>query len=528
VAVVLVPPPEDPLAAKNLELKIRRTLRLFPGTVLRPQELVFATERVRRLPGVASVEYTVTPSPVEGFVVSFTLHLGAREEEAPSLAERVVLFSDGKSLVKLNLQLAGALPLVGNAWFGNGGFFTANSPFGREPPGTHPVISADGVLGLGGAAATPILGGDAPLYVYGNFKYLLVGTVGTDLYSTAPRGEGAVEDAWVGLVGGGSTEGGALFTYHASLGRQPYCIGTGMLVCQTATSGGSRGGLVAWPRWAGDLVGLLQGRWNDTRLEGFYVDPNELPDADTRTRLFGVNLEHEPGQGLGFGVTWLRVFQSTFPYFDTRGPLGTRTGLYAYNVRGSWEPAPDVGSVFGLAEGGVQTHSHFRMRAYAAAAQLGYSAGNWPWRPSLSYRYSLTTGDDPRTSTFERWDLLYSGQDVDTWIHGLLMKNLQFNTNLQTHRIQMRLTPVRQLRLTGQWMAFRADELNNLGGSISTFQSAALGQEALLVTEHFVSPQVYVRGSVSLLWPGSGVTGALPSPTSTPWYTVIVQANLNY
>ena len=168
------------------------------------------------------------------------------------------------------------------------------------------------------------------------------------------------------------------------------------------------------------------------------------------------------------------------------------------------------------------------MRATGWSAEAGWQFGDKSWSPSISWRYSSTTGDDPATPRYERWDLLYSGNDIDTWVQGQLMKNIHYNSNVKVHRVLARATPDRKWRLTGAVSAYRADTLNNIGGVISTLAGPDLGRELLLVAEHFASRSVYWRFTAASLWPGKGVTDTLPKSAAKPWLVGIAQFNLSY
>ena len=72
------------------------------------------------------------------------------------------------------------------------------------------------------------------------------------------------------------------------------------------------------------------------------------------------------------------------------------------------------------------------------AIEGGWSFGRTRWAPSVTYRFTSTSGDDPATGSFERWDLFYSGGDIDTWVQGQLMKNIHYNSNVRMQRVLWR------------------------------------------------------------------------------------------
>ena len=131
-----------------------------------------------------------------------------------------------------------------------------------------------------------------------------------------------------------------------------------------------------------------------------------------------------------------------------------------------------------------QTNANFGMSAIGAGLEGGWSFARTKWAPTITYRWTTLGGDDPSTETFERWDLFYSGGDIDTWVQGQLMKNIHYNSNVRMQRVlgRLRLSPT--WRFTGSFSDFRANELNNLGGVISHLADEDIGRELLFVSEH--------------------------------------------
>jgi hypothetical protein len=179
-------------------------------------------------------------------------------------------------------------------------------------------------------------------------------------------------------------------------------------------------------------------------------------------------------------------------------------------------PRPGVNSIIAKVEFGLQTNNRFPMRAWGMAAEVGYAFKKAKLSPSFSYRFSHLTGDDPDTERFERWDLLYSGNDVDTWIQGLIMKNILFNTNLQAHRIQGQIL-TKGWRLTGQYFYFRSNELNNLPLAINTFASRELAHQMTIMVEKSFLKRFYTRILFHSLWAVDGINNALPQEPTNPW-----------
>ena len=59
-------------------------------------------------------------------------------------------------------------------------------------------------------------------------------------------------------------------------------------------------------------------------------------------------------------------------------------------------PPTQPGPFFG-AETALQTNRNFDMFATAGYGEVGYSLADLPWTPSISYRLSYFSGDDPDT-----------------------------------------------------------------------------------------------------------------------------------
>jgi hypothetical protein len=150
------------------------------------------------------------------------------------------------------------------------------------------------------------------------------------------------------------------------------------------------------------------------------------------------------------------------------------------------------------------------------AAELGYTFVEKKLSPSFSYRFSHLTGDDPETERYERWDLLYSGNDVNTWVQGLLMKNILYNTNLQAHRIQGQMLS-NGWRFTGQYFFFRSDQLNNLPLAINTFASRNLAQQITVMAEKSFLKRFYTRIVFNALWALDGINDSLPNDNAGTW-----------
>jgi hypothetical protein len=479
-------------------------------------------QRLQTIPEVGSATYDLVLGSGISYVLKITVSTEGKrllQEGAAGLFTQNArgsfpyLFKSNRFMAKLDLGATASVVAGENVWLNNGAFFTEFSPFGNAPPPDDRFGGFEYALTAG---ATLLFRVTRNTYLYGNYKALFMQTLGQDIYRSDNPSSIGTENLYGGFVGSISTGRGNVFNFNLSAGQQPYRIGTGMLLCQIALNGGERGALNIWPRFSGDFVGLAQLRYNNLKAEYFYIDPNEFGGLESNTQLTGFNLEYGKVSGIKAGFTYLHVLRSTALVLFPDGRQETRDGLNALNLRGEWVARPNTNTLIASVEGGLQTNSRFPLLAWGVAAELGYAFRSAKLSPSFSYRFSHLTGDNPETERFERWDLLYSGNDVNTWIQGLLMKNILFNTNLQAHRLQAQML-VQGWRFTGQYFYFRSDELNNLPLALNTFASRELAHQITIMVEKSFLKRFYTRILFHSLWALRGVTDPLPQENTAPW-----------
>lgn len=350
-------------------------------------------------------------------------------------------------------------------------------------------------------------------------------TPGSRTACAATRSYTYLEDAYIGLVGGNVDADGNRLTYNLTAGRQRFTLANGFLIANTAANGDARAALQANARWASDLLVLGQIAYNDTKFEAFYVDPDELPLLDSDTRIAGVNLETRPLAGLTLGASYLTVPKSNTNYFSPTGTIaGGRENLGLWDARFTWQPNPTgaAGPFFG-GEIARQTNRDFNMDARAGWLEAGYHMPQAKWSPSISYRLSYFSGDDPATTTYERWDPLLSGGNGEQWVQGANHFKVVQDSNVIAHRIQARFRVAPRVEIVPQLWAFRADQLNNIGGNpaLSFLSDKDLGYEAHVTVKWFKSRNTYVHGHIAYTVPGDGVKAALGG-TDKDWLSAMV------
>jgi hypothetical protein len=216
-----------------------------------------------------------------------------------------------------------------------------------------------------------------------------------------------------------------------------------------------------------------------------------------------------PGD-LRLGGMWLEVSESRASYYTATEVL-PREGLRVADLRLAWEPPASRMGWFARGELARQSHDDFDMQAWGGYAELGHRWTAVRLQPTLSYRYSSFTGDDPDTARFERWDPLFAGGAGDEWVQGLNHYKVVQTSNVQAHRLMATLRPNARWELTPQLWLFRADELNNLGGAqaLSQLASRDYGSEANMTARYIISPKLLFVFSAAYTRPGEAIRAPL-------------------
>ncbi len=508
-----------------LEDRVRRELAIYPGSTFRNLLLDWGIGKVRALPGVAEVIPELSPGTVGGVVVEVkvTFAPGASGEQPPSFP---YLVRDADSLLKLKFRMAGLVFANRDAWYGDPTAFVGANPLADAPSGQGWGTSLEGYSELGIQGIGPI----APsVYAYGSLSYILSGTVGQELFTDETRGFGGVEDAFAGIVTGKTWEDGSRLVVNLTAGRQPFQIADGMLIRLGAGNGFDRAALQLNPRNAADNLFMAEARYNTNRLQIFQLDPDEYEEIDTRTVIRGLNFDTGLGTATQFGLTYLSVPQSTYGYY-TPTSVGTRAGLNVLDGRFYWLPAVNGASgPYAKTEFAYQWNNDnsFPMRAWGGYGEAGYTFADLPWSPTVSYRLSSFSGDDPDTATYERWDPLLSGGTPEEWVQGINHYKMFQDTNLTASRFQVQLRPAPRWELVTQFWLFSASQTNNLGGSLAQLASRPLGYEVNLTAKYFPSRNVFMQAGIAATFPRAGVIDAIPTSLD-PWISASALLRIAY
>jgi hypothetical protein len=525
VYVYLRNPTGDPDQDAALQEQIAETFGFQVGATF---SALFADQNLRQvqqIPSVQAAEYRLYESsrPGQAVIVALLITLQPEDTEAAvspptgilasgSFQDFPTLYQDDRTLVKfiLNGGLGGFSD--SNPWFGAAEDFVA----GPYRP-TVTVAWGEAYLEPGLAGMTQL--GDSPAYLYGAASYTLSGTLQPDIFRTDNRLYGDVEDLYGGLL---LAEPGRPLAFNLSVGRQIFQLNQGFLFSQFSGSANAleRGASYSNPRTAYDMTVLANLRWGDFRLQGFFLEPDELPVADSGTQYLGTSLAYQNNQGLEAVLSYITVPQSNRAYLLPNGDRFTRDGLQVINPRIRQSTLLGVPGLWAEGEYAYQFSAQQAMAAQGGSLWLGYTAENVPWRPSLSYRFAGFSGDNPNTATYERFDPLQAG-GLSDWLQGISLGKLYPNSNGFSHRITLSAQPSPDLSLSLDYYYRFADELNNLGGNpaLSTLGSRYIGQEFLLTSRYFLSQNFMLQGVGSVAFPGSAIRDAASQSTS-PWVTL--------
>jgi hypothetical protein len=264
--------------------------------------------------------------------------------------------------------------------------------------------------------------------------------VGARTFSAPPSivGEAASgyhpEDLYVGWRSGTSLGLGE-DAIEITLGRAPYKLGHGFLVYDGAGDGGSRGGFWTGARSAWERAAIGRLHVGKNTFETFYLDRDDLPEAETGTKLWGGNYEFAVGENSTLGVTYIKAQAE-------QEVLPLRDGMDVYDARAFMAPFSSLpGLSFELEY--AREDNGDAMESTAWTAQLGYELSDVKWKPRLSYRYTSFEGDDPNTPKSEAFDSLYVGfNDWGTWYQGEIAgEYFLSNSNLISHQVRLHMTP---------------------------------------------------------------------------------------
>lgn len=338
--------------------------------------------------------------------------------------------------------------------------------------------------------------------------------------------------------------------YDVSVGRQPFTLGTGMLLTAGSSNGYSWGGGASAQRkvWGSTL--LARASHGELTATAYALEPDEAPEARTDTRFRGVALEWSRTEIGKAGIAWFTVPRSKAIYPGDLAPLDFiddgRDGLDTWhgwvNVTGVVPAVPTLGL---RAEFAQQRNDITRvggqrdpMRAEAWMLGVSWQGVKLPFAPKFSYHYASFSGDDPKTNTYERFDPLYWGNGLDNWWFGANGAYSWLNANLLAHRFIVDAYLSARDIVQFQYVHASVDEVNSAVqfGQGAQFEGTQLvvgvpepelSDEFYLQYSHVFTPKLVATAFVSYSSPGDGLKATATQGTDA-WTTIGLGLTANF
>ena len=162
-----------------------------------------------------------------------------------------------------------------------------------------------------------------------------------------------------------------------------------------------------------------------------------------------------------------------------------------------------------------------KIRAYGLATRLGYTL-DLPWRPHLMAQFINGSGDDdPHDGVKGTFDGVFSG--ADTVLYGWM--NLFFWSNVREYRLDLILSPAKNLSFRSEYHYFTLDEKKDAwyfpGGPQRRDSSGGSGRELgheVDLSFHYKSDSWFdLMGGYCFFIPGEFISNTGPDP-DTQWF----------
>jgi hypothetical protein len=385
---------------------------------------------------------------------------------------------------------------------------------------------------------------DTGATLYGKLSAVASYTWGTDAFDTGETGATTLEEAYLAIRGDLASG----MSYDLSLGPRELTLGTGMLIANGATSGFERGALKLGPRKAWERAAIGRLSFGDVTGTLFFLDPNELPSTDGGNELAGFDLRYDDPEGGYLGATFVDVLNSGSPYPQaapggvgaptvTPGAReGTRTlGLYGKTnpFSGALENWTFTGEI------AVQRNDRIDLEAWAGRVTAAYSFANVAWSPVVTLGYQTFSGDDPNTTTLERFDPLYYQGSPSAWATGSKSASTFINSNVNALTLAVQVKPSPRDTLTLRYARIRANELNSPvqfgqatrvevnGNVVAGVTDAHLADDLFLEWSRIINRNTFLTAGLSVSKPGAGIDTVIGA-SADPWTGGFINVVINF
>lgn len=296
--------------------------------------------------------------------------------------------------------------------------------------------------------------------------YGKVSAAGVRTYGSAPTlvGEDAssfdVEDLYIGWRSGASLGALGENALDFTIGRARYELGHGMLLWDGAPDGGTRGGYWTGARKAFEMAAIGRFKPGAHTLEGFYLDKDDNPEADSHSKVRGVNYQYAMGEHTTLGATYMR--------WSANATAPQRDELNVHNARVDTAPFKKLPGLSFQAEYALEDNdAALDATAWNVLAAYQFDQA---WKLKLSYRYAFFEGDDPTTSDNEAFDPLLTGfSDWGSWWQGEIAGEYFIsNSNLISHQLRAHVTPSESISTGLIFYDFNLDHPASLGPQVTS------------------------------------------------------------
>lgn len=381
------------------------------------------------------------------------------------------------------------------------------------------------------------------LALYGGLSAVGSYTQGKDAFAHGNSGRMLMENYFVGVRLDAPSDAVKL---DVSGGAQPYKVGDGMLIQAGAGNGFERGALIFAPRvaWARTIIVRLTA--GPVQAHAYYLEPNDLASSDTHTAIAGGLVQWTIAQNQFVGVTAGEVLTSTVPSVQAAsGPFGApklipdgRKGLEYMQLFWRWNPLRTaIPGLWVAGDVALERNPRIHLRAWAAKGEIGYAL-DAPWRPTLSIGYTVFSGDNPSTTTNERFDPLYYEGSPTAWASGGNASLALINSNLNVVRLTLQVTPTQRDIIQLQYWRLDANQLFSplqfgqgtravtLGGTfglVSGVPKAHLADDLLLQYTRVINAHTFLTAGLATSFPGPGMRALVANaPTWVGGYANLV------
>ena len=348
--------------------------------------------------------------------------------------------------------------------------------------------------------------------IYGKFS-----AVGVRTFGAAPSlvGDDAssfdIEDAYIGWRSGTSIDGLGENVLDFTVGRTQYKVGHGLVLADGSGDGGSRGGYWTGARKAFEFAAIGRFKPGNHTFEVFYLDRDDMPEADSNSKLWGANYEYAVGEDTTLGATYMK-------WSADADEAPQRDGLDVYNLRAYTAPFQGLKELSFEAEYVIEDNDD-ALDSTAWNALAAYQFGS-TWQPKLSYRYAVFEGDDPATAKNEAFDGLLTGfHDWGTWWQGEIAgEYFVSNSNLISHQIRLHVTPTDAISTGLIFYDFTLDNSESAGVT-----SDDVAQELDWYMDWSVNDNIIISFVAAIAEPGDGIEQST-GRTDTFYYGMVFAA----